>query len=37
MAPILEELAGTYRGQANVLFIDVREDQCRGQTVSASR
>ena len=27
MAPILEELAGTYRGQANVLFIDVREDQ----------
>ena len=26
MAPILEELAGTYRGQANVLFIDVRED-----------
>ena len=27
MAPILEELAATYRGQANVLFIDVREDQ----------
>lgn len=27
MAPILEELAGTYRGKANVLFIDVREDQ----------
>lgn len=27
MAPILEELAGTYRGRANVLFIDVREDQ----------
>ena len=26
MAPILEELAGTYRGKANVLFIDVRED-----------
>lgn len=26
MAPILEELASTYRGQANVLFIDVRED-----------
>lgn len=26
MAPILEELAGTYRGEANVLFIDVRED-----------
>lgn len=26
MAPILEELAGSYRGQANVLFIDVRED-----------
>ena len=26
MAPILEELAGTYRGRANVLFIDVRED-----------
>ena len=27
MAPILEELAGSYRGQASVLFIDVREDQ----------
>ncbi len=27
MAPILEELAATYRGKANVLFIDVREDQ----------
>lgn len=27
MAPILEELAGTYRGKANVLFVDVREDQ----------
>lgn len=27
MAPILEELAGSYRGKANVLFIDVREDQ----------
>ena len=26
MAPILEELAGTCRGRANVLFIDVRED-----------
>ena len=26
MAPILDELAGTYRGKANVLFIDVRED-----------
>ena len=26
MAPILEELAGSHRGQANVLFIDVRED-----------
>jgi len=26
MAPILEELAVTYRAQANVLFIDVRED-----------
>ena len=26
MAPILEDLAGTYRGRANVLFIDVRED-----------
>jgi len=26
MAPILEELAGTYRGRANVLFVDVRED-----------
>ncbi len=27
MAPILEELAGTFRGKANVLFIDVRQDQ----------
>jgi thioredoxin 1 len=27
MAPILEELAGTYNGKANVLFIDVRENQ----------
>ena len=27
MAPVLEELAGTSRGKANVLFIDVREDQ----------
>lgn len=27
MAPILEELAATYRGKASVLFIDVREDQ----------
>jgi len=27
MAPILEELSGAYRGKANVLFIDVREDQ----------
>jgi thioredoxin 1 len=26
MAPILEELAASYRGAANVLFIDVRED-----------
>jgi thioredoxin 1 len=26
MAPILEDLADTYRGRANVLFIDVRED-----------
>jgi len=26
MAPILEELAGTYRDRANVLFIDVREE-----------
>lgn len=26
MAPILEELADSYRGKANVLFIDVRED-----------
>ena len=26
MAPILEELVVTYRGKANVLFIDVRED-----------
>ena len=27
MAPILEELASTYRDRANVLFIDVREDR----------
>ncbi len=26
MAPVLEELAGSYRGKASVLFIDVRED-----------
>ena len=31
MAPILEELAGTYRGKANVLFIDVREDSAAGE------
>lgn len=27
MAPILAELAATYRGQANILFIDVHEDR----------
>lgn len=27
MAPILESLSGEYRGKANVLFIDVHEDQ----------
>ena len=27
MAPILESLAGEYRGRAGVLFIDVHEDQ----------
>ncbi|NJC87061.1 MAG: thioredoxin family protein [Desulfuromonas sp.] len=26
MAPVLEELAGAYKGKANILFIDVRED-----------
>ncbi|MHB8709271.1 MAG: thioredoxin family protein [Desulfuromonadales bacterium] len=31
MAPILEELAGNYRGKANVLFIDVREDSSAGE------
>ena len=31
MAPVLEELAGTYRGKANVLFIDVREDSAAGK------
>ena len=31
MAPILEELSGTYRGKANVLFIDVREDSAAGK------
>ena len=34
MAPILEELAGTYRGQANVLFIDVREDNAAAKRFS---
>jgi thioredoxin 1 len=27
MAPILESLAGEYRGKASVLFIDAHEDQ----------
>lgn len=27
MAPILESLANMYRGRANILFIDVHEDQ----------
>lgn len=27
MAPILESLAGEYRGRASVMFIDVHEDQ----------
>jgi thioredoxin 1 len=27
MAPILESLAGEYRGRVNVMFIDVNEDQ----------
>lgn len=31
MAPILESLAGEYRGKASVLFIDVREDQAAAQ------
>jgi thioredoxin 1 len=26
MAPILEELSATYRGKANVLFVDVRDN-----------
>jgi thioredoxin 1 len=31
MAPLLESLAGEYRGKASVLFIDVREDQAAAQ------
>lgn len=31
MAPILEELAKEYAGQAQVLFIDVHEDQDAGE------
>ena len=31
MAPYLESLANEYRGQANVLFIDVRSDQATAQ------
>ncbi|TLM68132.1 MAG: thioredoxin family protein [Deltaproteobacteria bacterium] len=31
MAPILEELAATYRDRANVLFVDVREDAAAGK------
>ena len=27
MAPILEEMAATYQGKANILFIDVHEDR----------
>lgn len=30
MAPILEGLANEYKGKANVLFIDVREDDAAG-------
>ena len=30
MAPILEELSKEYKGKANVLFIDVREDSAAG-------
>jgi thioredoxin 1 len=30
MAPILESLAKEYKGKANVLFIDVHEDQAAG-------
>jgi thioredoxin 1 len=31
MAPYLESLSNEYRGQANVLFIDVRADQATAQ------
>ncbi|MBI5656216.1 MAG: thioredoxin family protein [Geobacter sp.] len=31
MAPILESLAGEYRGRASILFIDVHEDQAAAQ------
>lgn len=27
MAPILESMSGEYRGKANILFVDVHEDQ----------
>ena len=32
MAPILESLAGEYRNRANVLFVDVHEDQAAADT-----
>lgn len=31
MAPILESLAGEYRNRANVLFVDVHEDQAAAE------
>ncbi len=31
MAPILESLSSEFRGKANVLFIDVREDQAAAE------
>ena len=31
MAPILESLSNEYQGRANVLFIDVREDQAAAE------
>jgi thioredoxin 1 len=33
MAPILESLAATYRGQASVLFVDLHEDEETARTL----
>ena len=33
MAPILESLAATYRGQASVLFVDLHEDEATAKSL----